>query len=294
MRGLVWSVALVGVVLSAQLRAREGVVYTVNYPLADFAEAIAGPDLTVVFPAPPGEDPAYWQPDTEILLAFQRADLILLNGAGYAKWIAAAVLPRGRMVDTSAAAGARLIAAEGDTVAHVHGPEGDRVHAHDTAFTTWLDLSLARAQASAVLAAMTVRWPDMTDELTQRHAALDARLAALDTALETAARAHAGKPLLASHPVYQYLARRYRLDIASLHWEPGIDPGEPEWQALETLLRTHPAKTMLWEGKPAPSTRERLASMGIAVVVFPTLANRPREGSFIDIMTESAARLGRP
>ena len=56
-------------------------VYTVNYPLAYFAERIAGDQARVVFPAPSDVDPAFWQPDRETIRTYQQADLILLNGA---------------------------------------------------------------------------------------------------------------------------------------------------------------------------------------------------------------------
>ncbi len=38
------------------------VIYTVNYPLAWMAQQLAGDDAAVVFPAPAGVDPAFWQP----------------------------------------------------------------------------------------------------------------------------------------------------------------------------------------------------------------------------------------
>ena len=38
------------------------VIYTVNYPLAFFAERIGGDLVEVVFPAPVDEDPAFWSP----------------------------------------------------------------------------------------------------------------------------------------------------------------------------------------------------------------------------------------
>jgi zinc transport system substrate-binding protein len=58
--------------------------YVVNYPLKYFAERIAGDHAKVVFPAPSEGDPAYWMPDAETVAAYQKADLILLNGANYA------------------------------------------------------------------------------------------------------------------------------------------------------------------------------------------------------------------
>ena len=68
-------------------KAEKLTVYTVNYPLKYFAERIAGVHATVVFPAPAGGDPAYWLPDGKTISNYQQADLILLNGARYAKWI---------------------------------------------------------------------------------------------------------------------------------------------------------------------------------------------------------------
>jgi zinc transport system substrate-binding protein len=61
------------------------VVYAVNYPLQYFAQRIAGDYAEVVLPVPTGVDPAFWQPDAAGIGGFQRADVILLNGAGYAK-----------------------------------------------------------------------------------------------------------------------------------------------------------------------------------------------------------------
>jgi hydrogenase/urease accessory protein HupE len=61
-------------------------IYAVNYPLAYFSERIAGDLADVTFPAPPGVDSAFWMPDSETIVAYQSADLILLNGADYAGW----------------------------------------------------------------------------------------------------------------------------------------------------------------------------------------------------------------
>lgn len=265
------SAALAGMLISTGAAA-EGFVYTVNYPLAYFAERIAGDALEVRFPGPTDEDPAFWTPDTETLLAYQKADLILLNGAGYAKWVATASLPRARAVDTSAAFRETLIVAE-DIMTHAHGPEGEHAHG-GLAFTTWLDLEQARLQAAAVHEAMSARWPDRSADFDHGFATLEAELQALDTALAATAAPLAGRPILASHPVYQYMARRYGLDLRSLLWEPDLVPSPEDWQALSALLADHPVEIMLWEGEPLPQTRERLKAMSITVVVFETAANR--------------------
>lgn len=263
---------------------KDGVVYTVNYPLQFFAEAIAGDDLDVVFPAPPDVDPADWTPDLDTLLDYQAADLILLNGAGYAEWTKGVYLARSRLLDTSASFKDRLIAEESDEVPHVHGPTGAEVQGAAVAFTTWLDLSLARAQAEAVRDAMVARWPDHAEAFTERHASLDAELATLDAALSEALKQLRGIHVLASHPVYQYLGRRYGLDLTSFHWEPELTPPPEEWASLDALLGQRPATIMLWEGEPTQETRAALQARGLRVAVLPTLSNRPSKGDFLNAM----------
>ena len=102
---------------------RELTVVTVNYPLAYFAERILGDAGRVSFPAPADVDPAYWSPEPAVISEFQQADLIILNGAGYAAWIANATLPRSRFVDTTAALSDQLIPIEKHSYPHTraHG-----------------------------------------------------------------------------------------------------------------------------------------------------------------------------
>ncbi len=90
--------------------------------------------------------------------------------------------------------------------------------------------------------------------------------------------------VLASHPVYQYLERRYGLDLTSFHWEPDLTPPPEEWAALDALLGQRAATVMLWEGEPTQETRAELQSRGLRVVALPTLSNRPSKGDFLNAM----------
>lgn len=262
-------------------------MYTTNYPLQYFAARIAGELAEARFPAPAGVDPAYWEPEPEIIQAYQSADLILLNGAGYEKWTERASLPLAKLADTSAAFAAGYIPLR-EAVTHSHGPSGKHTHA-GFAFTTWLDPQLARRQAEAVRDALVKLLPQHQAVLEQRFQGLAADLAALDAELEQA-MASAG-PLLASHPVYQYLERRYRLNLVSLHWEPEDMPSEAEWRRLAAVLNNHRARVMLWEAEPSGEIAVRLGSYGVTPVVFNPCANTPREGDYLSVMRANAARL---
>jgi len=264
-------------------------VYAVNYPLAWMAERIGGAEFVVSFPAPPDIDPAYWSPDGETVSAYQNADLILLNGAAYARWTYRATLPRATLVDTSAGFESRLVPV-GQAITHGHGPQGAHTHG-DVASTTWLDPTLAIEQARAITEALVTLLPDRESEIRARFEALASDWMALDARLAVASARLNGAPILFSHPVYQYLRTRYGLNGRSLHWEPGEDPGESEWESLAALLAEHPARILLWEGPPAPETAARLAGLGVKSFVFDPSANRPSEGGFLEGMDGNAKSL---
>ncbi|MEA3301961.1 MAG: metal ABC transporter substrate-binding protein [Pseudomonadota bacterium] len=264
-------------------------VYAVNYPLAYFAERIAGGQAEVVFPAPPDIDPAFWMPDAVTVTAYQGADLILINGAGYAKWISRVSLPRLRMVDTS-----RLFADSyirvAQTTSHSHGPGGDHSHS-GTAFTTWLDPRQAVQQAEAITAALTRKRPAAKQQFESNLESLKSDLLALDERLARGTTSAADRPMVASHPIYQYLARRYGLNLRSVMWEPDEVPSETRWAELAQLLKEHPAKWMLWEAEPASESVERLRSIGVESIVFDPSGNRPVAGDFLSVMLKNAASL---
>jgi zinc transport system substrate-binding protein len=264
-------------------------VYAVNYPLAYFAGRIGGEAVKVVFPVPRGVDPAFWNPDAKTIANFQSADLILLNGAGYARWVARASLPRRRLVDTSKAFRDRFIRIE-DAVTHAHGPSGAHAHA-GTAFVTWLDPQQAIAQARAITRAFSRAHSAKAQQFEEGLKRLVADLETLDRELEAALQPFSGQPIVASHPIYQYLARRYALELKSVTWEPDQPPGAAEWRTFGKLLEGHRAHVMLWEAPPADATAARLSALGLRSVVFDPCANRPAEGDFMRVMRDNVAAL---
>lgn len=265
------------------------VVYSVNYPLAWMALALAGDSAEVVFPAPRDVDPAFWQPDVDTLLRFQQADLVLLNGAGYARWVAKASLPASRLVDTARSYADELIVVDEGPM-HSHGPKGE--HSHGTlAFTSWLDLTLAQQQADTVAGALQALLPARSSVIQESLRELQDKLAQWDAQLLELGRQLAAQPILYSHPVYQYLQRRYGLNGHALHWEPDQEPDAGQWQALAKLLQTHPARLMLWEAAPLPQVASRLEQMGVSVVVFAPMGNQPVQGDFETGMSANIAGL---
>ena len=264
-------------------------LYTVNYPLKYLAERIGGEFVTAAFPAPPGIDPAYWSPEPEQVVAYQGADLILLNGAGYAAWVDRASFLRRQLIDTSAGFRDRLLPLDEASI-HTHGPEGDHSHS-GAAFTTWLDPTLALEHARVIADALVDRRPDRAEAFEQNLRALEEDLARLDRRLEQVAQRLGESPLVFSHPVYAYLEQRYRLNGRSLHWEPDRVPDAELWQEFAALLETHPAQLMLWEALPEAETQRRLAAQGVAIAIYAPSAQPPDTGDWLTAMQSNVAAL---
>ena len=264
-------------------------VYTVNYPLQYFAERIGGKHVQVVFPAPDDVDPAYWMPDKKTINQYQQADLILLNGAGYAKWTEKVTLPRAKMVNTSRKYRERYIKLE-HAVTHSHGSEGKHAH-EDAAFTTWLDLDLAAKQAGEIALAFSRKRPELKDAFQKNLAALQKDLMAVDRNIKNITGKDQSKPFMVSHPVYDYLASRYKLNIKSVHWEPDAKPDTLQWRELTTILKKHPAQCMIWEGEPIPEPVEKLQGIGMKSIVFDPCGNVPEQGNFLTVMNQNVVNL---
>jgi len=281
------STALVVIGLTLTTASAESVleVYVVNYPLKYFAEAIGGPHVNVTLPIPPDEDPAYWTPSVANIGAYQKADLILLNGAGYARWVNKVSLPRSKTVNTSRAFKDRYIIAK-EITTHSHGAEGE--HAHEAlAFTTWIDLSLAEQQAQAIYQAFLRNLPELKSYLMDNYTTLKSNLLALDHQFKTVIAENPSMPLLFSHPVYDYLIGRYALNGRSLHWEPDQVPTADQMNELQRIRAEHPAQWFVWEGKPLDLSVEKLQAAGISSTVFDPCANRPSSGDFMSVMRQN-------
>ncbi|PXW71038.1 zinc transport system substrate-binding protein [Loktanella sp. PT4BL] len=267
--------------VAAQDRSR---VVAVNYPLQYFAERLAGDEAEVIFPVPADVDPSFWRPSIADISTIQSADLILLNGAGFATWVDRVSLPRAKVVNSTAAIEDQFIRTE--SITHSHG-DGDE-HSHEgLASYTWLDPILAIAQAEAVAAAITARGIAPDDAVATRLDALRADLAELDRQATGAFDGMQDIAMIATHPRYQYLAQRYGLSISSLEWEAGAMPTEAEQADLVALAAQTGAQVLIWEAAPPAEAFAVAAELGLANIVFPTLAQGVDDQTYIQAIANA-------
>jgi len=133
--------------------------------------------------------------------------------------------------------------------------------------------------------------PDQREMFEKNYSALEKELMDIDTEIKKSVSKDPAIPFIASHPVYDYFARRYGLNIKSVHWEPDEVPNGEQWISLQQMRKSHPARWMVWEGEPMKESVERLKSIGVNSLIFNPCGNAPEKGDFLSVMQKNVNNL---
>ncbi len=276
--------------LSLSERSRP-VIATVNYPLAYFAERLSGEFADILYEVPPDTDPAYWNPTDDEVRAIQAADLVLLNGAGYAKWTSTRTIPYEATVITSSSFEGSLIMQQEGT-SHTH-KSGTTSHTHSGfASTTWLDLELACKQASSTADALREQFPENEEAISGRLEILLTEMRDLDRQMKSVTATLRSTPLVVSHPVYHYWTRAYGLSAHALHWEPMQELGTLEMSELAASQNEQSQlKYFIWEAPPSEENINKIRMAGFINIVVNPCGGRPTKGDFLSVMRNNISSI---
>ena len=268
------------------------VVYTTFYPTTYFTQRVGGEHVQVICPVPEDADPIFWMPDADTIQAYQKADLIVINGAQFEKWVAKVSLPPSRIVDTARPLEGELIAYKG-AVEHAHGPSGK--HAHEGVDGhTWLDPVNARIQADEIRRALTRLAPDRAELFAANYHRLAADLDGLHAKLTELSKAYKGQPILCSHPAYNYIARRYKWNVHSENLDPETMPTDKQLAAIRKTVDTlekRPAKYILWESAPKLAIADRIKQqLGLESVEF-SPCEAAAAADYLEVMHKNIANI---
>jgi len=269
----------------------ENVVLTTFYPTAYFARRISGGLVPVDCPVPEGEDPIFWQPDRSVLERYRNAKLVVLNGAEFEKWALNASLPSSRLVNSAAPFKSELIKFDSG-VTHSHGPAGEHSH-QGVDGHTWLDPNRAITQAGEIAKGMTAAWPEHADAFAANLANLTQDLTELDAAFKEITPRLAGVKLLASHPAYNYLAKRYGWTITNLTLDPEEGVTGEAMEQIAEAIGNHEGKTiLLWESEPSEGGfTGNFVSVVFSPAELPGTGPDPISPDYLQIMRANIDRL---
>lgn len=252
---------------SSSEQTAKPVIYTTFYPTQYFAERIGGDAVKVVCPVPSDEDAIFWMPDSKTIQEYQKADMIIVNGAQFEKWVDIVSLPKSKIVNTAAGLKDNFIKFKA-SVEHSHGATGKHTH-EGVDGHTWVDPVNARLQAKVIYDAMKKSFPDSTDAFNQRYQSLVKDLVSLEAKFKQVSVKLKNQPLLASHPAYNYVKERFKWNIGNLDLDPGSMPDDKTLADIAEIIKEHPAKIILWEGTPDADIAEKLKKQfGLESITF--------------------------
>lgn len=283
-------------VTQGSVQPEKPVVYTTFYPTKYFAERIGGDLIDVICPVPADQDTILWMPDAKAIQEYQEADLVVVNGAEFAKWVQKVSLPENRVVNTAKPFADEFVMYEHATV-HSHGKAGE--HAHEGLDGhTWVDPVNGRLQANELRKALVKRFPEHEATFERGFAALAEDLDALDKTLKTYQASYKNQPLLVSHPAYNYIARRYGWNIRNLDLDPHEMPADLVFREIGEVLKAHPAEYLIWEACPDKEIADRMQrELGLTSIEFSPCEllseDEVAEGmNYMSVMRDNLERIG--
>lgn len=233
--------------------SHDGVIQikTTSFPV-DYLVRRLLPNAEVTCIIPKGEDPPDWNPTPETIADLQQATKIIANGAGFEKWMETASLPPSIIIYAEQALGTSDIITLAGEKTHSHGKKGEHSHAGKDPHI-WSDPLLYQKQA--VFIAQQLKGVADETEIEANLTTLKADLQGLHSALVAATTQYKSVEFAANHPAYNYLAKRYELNVHSFDFDPEEPPTKEALDAFASWNQSSNAQQLLWEEMPSESVQ---------------------------------------
>ena len=201
------------------------------YPLYEFASRVAGDRAEVSSLGPAGIEPHDWEPTAEDMSRGRSADVLVINGAGFERWIN----DMNAKVIANTSEGIEFdYKEENETGDDEHGHEGGAavvgVNPH-----VWLDPMLAKYQIDKIRNVMARSDPANSDYYNQNADQFSAELDSLDAFIRSELADCDKSDFIAFHDAFIYFSERYGLRQHSIH---GVSPeGEILPQTIQQIIK---------------------------------------------------------
>ena len=197
------------------------------YRLYEFASKVVGDRAEVSSLVPAGVEPHDWEPTAEDVSRGRAADVLIINGAGFERWIND--LEAKFIVNTSEGIEFNYEEENEAGTANEHGHEGKGVNPH-----IWLDPMLAKHQVDKIRDAMTRSDPANADYYNQNAVRFTTELDSLDAFIRSELASCDKLDFIAFHDAFIYFSERYGLIQHSIQ---GVSPeGEILPQTIQQII----------------------------------------------------------
>ncbi len=240
------------------------------------AQAIGGDRVHVksVIVAP-DTDPHAFDPPPSVAREAADAEIVVMNGAGYDPWMA-------RLVEANAVDGRTVI-----DVAALSGHEpGDNPH-------VWYDPKAMPAMANALTAELVKRDPAGKVGYETRRDVFLASLAPVATRVAALRQKYAGMPVVATEPVFGYMAEALGLKMVNQSFQTAImnesEPAASDVAAMEDAIRNGTAKVLFYNAQVEDAFTRNLAALAKSsgVPLVPVTETEPEGKTFAEWMLDT-------
>ena len=259
-------------------------VMTSFYPLYEFAEKVGHDKADVTLLVPIGVEPHDWEPTIQDVQRMQNADLIVINGLGFERWIdhLDEINFHGNIVDTSTGIvqNNNLILDEIDGFNHSGDPH------------IWLNPVLAKIQIQNIADAFSNHDPVNKKYYQQNAQNYKNELDSLDKKIRNEL-SDCRHDFIAFHDAFSYFSYEYGLNQHTII--PSNNPHvEPTARTLEEIInaaREYNLKIIFTEETADPRMAEIISNeINGKVLVLSTL-EVASEGTYISKMTQNLENL---
>ncbi len=229
----------------------------------------------------PDQDPHSFEVNAAAARAISDARVVIYNGAGYDAWVAKLL------------AAAHSTSREAIEVAALLGKrEGDNPH-------LWYAPDAAATLARALATTLARIDPEHRGEYEARLAATEQALRPLGERIATLRRRHAGTPVIATEPVFGYMADALGLQMRGARFQLAVmndtEPSAGEIAAFEKALKTRAVKALIYNRQSGGALVERMLALAKAagVPVVAVTETEPQGQTYLQWMLAQLDALDR-
>src|SRR5574342_546652 len=171
------------------------------YPLYEFTKEIGNERIDVSIIIPSGIEPHDWEPTIQDIQKMQKADMIIINGAGFEAWLDDFIVNNPNVLVIATSSGVELMAGSelyDENEEHVKFNVDPHI---------WLDPVLAKRQVENIANALAKLDPDNVQYYNQNANIYNTKLDALDNKIRAELTLCDKKDFIAFHNAFSYFAK---------------------------------------------------------------------------------------
>ena len=274
---------LVALVIAFSVASAEPVkVVAAESVYGDIARQVGGANVAVTsILANPSQDPHAFEAGASTARAIADARLVIVNGVDYDPWAA-------KLLSASTPAGREVI----EVAALARKRSGANPH-------LWYDTTAVSALATALASRLTQIDPAHGSDYAASLARFEASMAPLRETIAALRAKHAGTPVTATEPVFDYMAAALGLEMRNGRFQlavmNGTEPSAAAIAAFEKDLRSRAVAVLLYNSQTsqALAVRMRAIALEAGVSVVAVSETEPQGQSYQEWMLSQLAALDR-